>query len=125
HRRSLIRIGHATEADMAGRAVRRRGRARGVAVAPAVGRMAKIAAAAHRAVRSIIEPIGAPLPAVADHVVQPKTVGQERVDRREAIEAVAACVVVWKCALPDVAAMLAARRLGVAPGKTCTLKPAA
>ena len=72
-----------------------------------------------------IEGIGTPLPAVAHHVVQPEAVGCESVDRRQPIKAIGALIAIGETALPDIAAMLAARCLVVAPRKPCTLQPAA
>ena len=100
------RVAGAAEADVAGRAVGRRARcARRHPVAAAVRVVAEVRAAAHDPVacqtrgpcgivRSIalrgsrVEPVGAPLPDVAGHVVEAVAVGRERVDRSGAVEAV-------------------------------------
>src|SRR5260221_14191927 len=78
-RGGLTRIPDAPKPDMPCRRVRRRGRARRVAIAPAIGGMAKITAAAHGAVLVVV-PAGAPLPAVADDVVESEIVLFESID---------------------------------------------
>src|SRR5690348_4195874 len=95
----LSGVHHAAKPDMPGRRVRRRGRARRVAVAPAVRRVAQETAAAHGAV-FVVEPVVAPLPAIADDVVEAEVVLPEGIDRREAVEAVGLVVVARERALP-------------------------
>ena len=52
-----------------------------------------------------IEPVGAPLPAVAHHVVQAEIIGRKGIDRGQAIVAIGAVIATRKDALPDIAAL--------------------
>src|SRR5581483_12500263 len=109
---------------MTGCRVRRRGAPRRATVAPAIRWVAQKTSAAHGAVL-VVEPVGAPLPAIADDVVQAEIVLHEGIDRREAVKTVGPGVVARECALPDVAAMLSARRLVIAPRKAFCFEAAA
>src|SRR5262249_22462109 len=71
------------------------------------------------------EPVGGPLPGVADHVVHAIAVARKRAHRRRAREAVALEVLVGELALPSVGLVLAARRELVAPGVLGAVEPAA
>ena len=64
-----------------------------------------------------VEPVGAPLPGIADQIIESETVCSEAVDRRCTLEAVFAAVVTREFTLPDVAAMLTVDDECVAPGK--------
>src|SRR5947207_1052914 len=68
------------------------------------------------------EPVGAPLPDVPRHVVEPVAVRREGVDRRGAIVAVLDGVAGREPPLPDVHPMLAAGRQLVAPGELALLQ---
>src|ERR1700730_14814476 len=69
-------------------------------------------------------PVGGPLPDIADHVVDAVAVRREGRDRRGAIEAVAADILLREFALPGIGHVLAAGRELVAPGELCTIKRA-
>src|SRR5918994_1602543 len=120
-----------SEAGVAGRTVWRVGAAGGDAVAVTVGRVAEVGAtagdtgiAAGRAGRVVAravatgsraEPVGAPLPDVADHVAEVVAVGAEGGDGCGAWEPVLLSVVCRELALPDVATVRAARYELVTP----------
>src|SRR5215470_4882273 len=70
-------------------------------------------------------PVGGPLPNIADHVVDAVAVRRECRDRRGAVEAVLAFILIREIALPGIGAMLSARRELVAPGKLGTVEAAA
>src|SRR5262249_48197112 len=70
--------------------------------------------AGHHVVARLI-PVGAPLPDVADHVVQAVGVGGERPDRGGALVAVLAAVLAGEAPLPDVGQPAAAGLQLVAP----------
>src|SRR5262249_39752231 len=113
----------AAKADVAARSVRCQPASRGDAVTPAVRRVGEVRAAADGLVRARLrsawvrvavarvvvaaEPVGAPLPGVAGHVVQPEAIGKERVDRAGAVVPVRDGVLARKAALPDIHPMRA------------------
>src|SRR3954469_23441210 len=70
-------------------------------------------------------PISAPLPNVADHVVDAVAVRRERHDRRRALIAIFLAVLVRKRALPSIRHVLAAGCKFIAPRKLRLFKPAA
>src|SRR5262249_9108165 len=72
-----------------------------------------------------LRPLGAPLPGVAGHVVQPVSVGRVRFHRRQAGVAVLAAVAAGKLALPGVGHPLAAGAQFVAPVVALAVQPAA
>src|SRR5689334_16137612 len=130
----LLLLYRAPESHVSGAAVHGVAAARGDAVAIAVRSMTEIRPAANhlrlalrraarvapclRALAHVkrgAPPIGAPLPYVARHVVQAVAVGSERAHRCGRKVAVVAGVDLGKAALPDVAAMLAARPQLAAP----------
>src|SRR5438045_1314554 len=105
---SPLLIPHTPETRVAGSAVRRVRAAGGDAVAIAVRLMAQVRAAADHAHRTDLraawileharrmiptEPVRAPLPGVAGHVVEAEAVRRERVDRCGAVVAVVERVV--------------------------------
>src|SRR4051812_32178546 len=116
-------VAGAAEPEVTGGAVRRVGAAGGNPVAVAVRAVAEVGAAAHHAagaglrafrvatgavdVERRVEPVGAPLPDVAGHVVEAVAVRRVRRDRGGADEAVLDSVVTREGALPDVHAVLA------------------
>ena len=77
----------------------------------------RVRAGSRRAVAVVrrVEPVGAPLPHVAGHVVQPEAVRREGVDRRRAGEAVGGGVAAGERALEDVHQVLPVRLELVAP----------
>src|SRR5439155_5586411 len=131
----------AAEAGVAGAAVGRAGAAGGITVAEAVGLVAKVRTAADDAagtlsrsrrivlwrygVISRAKPVAAPLPDVADRVVQAKSVGLKGVHRRGSVIAVFAGVLTREPALPYVAAVNAAGGQLIAPGVALQRQPAA
>jgi len=140
-RRPRLRRRGRHEPHVAGGAVRGVGAAGAHPIPVAVGAVAEIGAApddlglpgwrAGRvlprpgAVEAGLKPVDAPLPHVAGHVVQVEPVRLVGVHRRGAEVAVVQRVVAGELALPDVAAMPAARSQLVTPGEPCLLQPAA
>src|SRR5437868_4793904 len=125
-----LHIPHAAETGVAGGAVRRVPAARRQPIPIAVRLVAEVRAAAdhpHRperrptrilepARRKIpAEPVGAPLPGVAAHVVEAEAVRRERINGGGAVVAVIERVVRWERAVPDVASLLAAGRQVIPP----------
>src|SRR6266545_6426227 len=122
----LVRTGYsgiagAAKAGVAGAAVRGAGAAGGDAVAKAVGLVAEVGAAtddsvgalcrARRIVRRRLnvvfgaKPVAAPLPHVADDVMEAEAVGIKSVRGSGTVVAILAGIDAWKPALPDVAAV--------------------
>src|SRR4051812_40843254 len=71
------------------------------------------------------EPVGGPLPDVANHVVEAVAIRREGPDSCGALIGAVRCVPVRELALPRVRHLPPAGRELVAPGELATLKPAA
>src|SRR4029453_15162566 len=127
------------EADVAGRAVGLAGGTGVHPVAPAVAGVAEVGAAPHDLVLAggraggVVgtaplvgvggEPVGAPLPDVAGHLVQPVAVGRVRADRGGAVPPVIHRVGAGERPLPDVHAVLATGLELVAPRDRLLVAP--
>src|ERR1700722_5466968 len=130
-RASVSGVPYRAKAYVAGGRVRRRSRAGGIAIAPAVGFMAQIRAALHHArvsrgrpdgieparlhVPHRIEAVRAPLPGIPDGVVEAEAVGLEGIYRRDPGEAILTGIGIRKHPLPGVAHVAAFRSEFVAP----------
>src|SRR5690606_37866189 len=131
------------ESEVPGGAVGRARRARRQAVAVAVRRMAEVGAALHdpacvvpglggvqratfrsRNLRADSPEVLAPLPDVADNVVEAEAVGLVGGHRCGPVEAIARVVAFGELTLPDVTAMTLALHQAVAPGEATLLETA-